>query len=176
MSPLNTYDYLIKSRALVFAAVRPLTPAQYHQPFAYGLKTIAATITHLMISEWYYIERLAGRDVPPYEEWSIHYASPPEFEVVQANWSHQSRRTRAMIAGEADWNRVISWSSFPDEQGRRCQISTTAGEIVTQLVLHEVHHRAQLMSMLRGLTPPVPPLEDLDYGTLMYDRREVGRK
>ncbi|MCI0364216.1 MAG: hypothetical protein L0219_10065 [Phycisphaerales bacterium] len=44
-------------------------------------------------------------------------------------------------------------------------------DVFTQMVLHEVHHRAQVMAMLRELGRP---LEDLDYGYFMYKRREVG--
>ena len=66
MDPARTYEYLLKSRERVFDAVRPLTPDEYLRPFAFGLKTVGTTLTHIMISEWYYIERLTGRDVPPY--------------------------------------------------------------------------------------------------------------
>jgi uncharacterized damage-inducible protein DinB len=43
-----------------------------------------------------------------------------------------------------------------------------AADIFTQLVLHEVHHRAQAMNMLRQLGIAA---EDIDYNTLMYRRR-----
>ena len=38
------------------------------------------------------------------------------------------------------------------------------------MLVHEVHHRAQIMAMLRELGRP---LENLDFGYLMYKRREV---
>ncbi len=49
MDPLKIYDYLIKTRERVFDAARPLTPAQYQQEFAIGLKAIGTTRTHLMM-------------------------------------------------------------------------------------------------------------------------------
>jgi uncharacterized damage-inducible protein DinB len=176
MDPLKIYDYLIKSRERVFDVVRTLPPEQYHRPFSIGLKTIASTLTHLMISEWYYIERLEGRSVPPYDQWTFKYENPPAFEVIEQTWREQGKRIRAVVAAECkrgDWNRTITWLSFPDDTrgNKRFHITATAGDFFTQLALHEVHHRAQVMAMMRELGGP--PLEDLDYNALMYQRVEA---
>jgi len=170
MEPLKIYDYLTKTRASVLDAVRPLSPQQYHRTFAIGLNTIGATLAHIMISEWYYIERLDGRPVPPYDQWPIKYENPPEFDVIERTWREQAKGVRASIAAQRDWNRRITWLGFPDDTrgGKRFHISATAGDFFTQLALHEVHHRAQIMAMLRELGGP--PLQDLDYNALMFER------
>ena len=173
MDPIRTYDYLIKSRDHVLAATRPLTPQQYRREFGIGLKSIGSTLTHIMISEWYYVERMGGRSVPRYEQWPIKYEDPPVFEVVETIWREQGHRIRGVIAAERDWKRAITWDSFPDDHGKRFQIAATAGDVLTQLVLHEVHHRAQVMAMFRELGEGVPPLQDLDFGELMYGRRAL---
>ena len=175
MEPLKVYDYLTEARERVFDAVRPLSPQQYQQTFAIGLKTIGATLTHIMVSEWYYLERIEGRTVPPYEQWPIKYETPPPFEVIEKTWHDQSKRIRATVAAEKDWKRTITWLSFPDDTrgNKRFHITCTAGDIFTQLALHEVHHRAQIMAMLRELGGGAAILEDLDYNALMYDRREA---
>ncbi|MDZ4753759.1 MAG: DinB family protein [Phycisphaerae bacterium] len=171
MDHLKLYDYLTKARERVLNALRPLTPEHYHHEFNFGLKTIARTLTHVMISEWYYIERFTGRHVPPYVEWPIKDETPPEFGVVEATWREQEQATRAALAAERDWTRTIAWDSFPDDAGRRSHITATVGDLLAQLVLHEVHHRAQVMAMLRGLGDGVAPLQDIDYNDLMYERR-----
>lgn len=179
MDPIKIYDYLTMARQRVLDAVRLVSPQQYHQPFPFGLKTIAATLTHIMISEWYYIERLEGRTIPPYDQWPIHYESPPAFEVVESTWRPQMSNVRASIAaqpGRGGWGRVIEYDSFPDEQGRRFHVTATAGDFFTQLALHEVHHRAQVMTMLRmlpGAGAGARPVQDIDYNDLMYERREL---
>ncbi len=48
-------------------------------------------------------------------------------------------------------------------------VSPTAGDIALNLCFHEVHHRAQVMAMLRQLSIPA---ENLDYRFLMYPSRE----
>lgn len=172
MDPLKIYDYLTKARDRVFDAVRPLSPPQYQREFPFGLKTFGSTLTHIMVSEWYYIERLQGRPVPPHEQWAIKYENPPAFDVMERTWREQEKRVRASVAAERDWNRTITWLSFPDDTrgNKRFHITCTAGDLLTQLALHEVHHRAQIMAMLRELGKP---LENLDFGYLMFKRREV---
>lgn len=170
MDALKTYDYLTKSRERVSVAVRLLSSEQYLRPFPFGLKSVSSTITHMMISEWYYIQRLKGLAVPPYDQWPIKEETPPAFATIEHHWREQAAHTRETIAAEHDWNRRITWHSFPNEQGKRFYITATAGEFFTQLTLHEVHHRAQILVMLRELGHPV---EDLDYNALMFDRQEA---
>ncbi len=170
MDPVRIYDYLVKSRDRVFDAVRSITPEQYRRELPFGLRSVGSTLTHIMISEWYYVERLKGREVPPYDRWPIKYESPPEFGAVERTWREQAEGVRAAIASERDWNRPITWLSLPDEQGRRFHIAAAAGDLLSQLALHEVHHRAQIMAMLRELGRP---LEDLDYNALMFERKDA---
>jgi uncharacterized damage-inducible protein DinB len=47
---------------------------------------------------------------------------------------------------------------------------TTAGGIATQIVVHEVHHRAQVMAMLRQFGIPA---QNLDYSVLKFERTEL---
>lgn len=49
-------------------------------------------------------------------------------------------------------------------------MEATARDIFTQLAFHEVHHRAQVLNMLRQVG--CPELGDLDFNALMYSRRE----
>src|SRR5262245_6066737 len=116
MDAVKVYDYLEKARQRVFDAVRPLPHEQYHRQFRIGLKTIASTLTHIMLSEWYYIERLEGRIVPPYEEWPLKYETPLDrFEMIEKMWREQAKKIRSAIAAERDWKRKVTWLSFPDD-------------------------------------------------------------
>lgn len=169
MNPTRTYDYLTLARRRVFDWVRPITPEQYTREFPIGPGSFARTLTHIMISEWYYIERLLRREVPPYEQWPIRQESPPPFDAIERTWTAQAERTRAAIASVADWDEPLEYD-VTDDDGRPFHITATPGDIVTQLALHEVHHRAQVMNMLRQLGVK---LEDIDFNAIMYTRREV---
>jgi uncharacterized damage-inducible protein DinB len=49
-------------------------------------------------------------------------------------------------------------------------VTASAADQFTQLVLHEVHHRAQAMNMLCHLGVAVAT-EDIDFNALMFARR-----
>lgn len=170
MEPTRIYQYLERARERLFDAVRPLTPEQYARPFPLGLKAIGSTLAHLMNSEWYYMERFQSRTVPPYSQWPIQEESPPAFAMIEARWRDQMARIRAIIAGERDWSRRLAFDSFANEQGKRFHVSMTTGDLISQLALHEVHHRSQVMAMLRMIGEGVKPLEDIDYGYMMFER------
>ena len=76
---------------------------------------------------------------------------------------------RAALSAVRDWDEPIEYRETCDD-GRRIIVTPTAADIVTQLALHEVHHRAQAMHILTRLGVGVG---DIDYNLLMYQRREV---
>src|SRR5690606_5211892 len=126
-------------------------------------------LTHIYGSEWYYVERMLKHEVPPYSEWPIRDENPPDFHTLEAEWTRQTARTRDALTTIADWSAPIEYRGV-DDDGRLLSVTTTPADIFTQLVMHEVYHRAQVMNMLRhlGITAG-----DLDYNALMYDRRVV---
>ncbi len=168
MEPLRTYDYLVLARKRVFEWARPLSADQYGRGFAMGLGSVGKTLTHIMSSEWYYVRRMMKLEVPPQSHWPIRDEQPPEFTALEAAWLEQVGRTRAAIEGMRDWKAEIEYRVEADEGPRI--ITASAADIFTQLVLHEVHHRAQVLNMLRQLGVKV---EDVDFNALMYRRRGV---
>lgn len=168
MDPLRLHDYLTLARQRVFAWLRPLTPDQYLQPFPIGLGSLGRTLTHIMISEWFYVQRLLERPVPPYEAWPIQAEQPPPFPDLEAAWTRQAPETRAALAAVGDWNRVIEYHTLGPEP--RKIVTTSPADLVTQLAFHEVHHRAQVLNMLRQLGVTT---EDIDFNALMYARRDA---
>jgi uncharacterized damage-inducible protein DinB len=172
MDPLKIYDYLTKARERVFDAVRALPPQDYSREFAIGLKTLGTTLTHMMIVEWSYSQRIAGLQVPPYDTWPIQDENPPPFEVIEKTWREQAVQTRATLAAVKDWDREMEYTS-KSREGQQTIITVSPADIFTQMLVHEVHHRAQIMAMLREVGSPTGPLENLDFGYLMYKRRVI---
>jgi uncharacterized damage-inducible protein DinB len=168
--PLALYDYLALARVRVMDAAATLSAADRARVFPVGLGTIDKTLTHTVMAEWFYLRRIGGLEVPAYRTWPHRYEEPPALEVVRAFWDQQAAETRRVIAGERDWRRRISYLALLDEgeAGPARTITATPAEIFTQLVLHEVHHRSQVMGMLRQLGVVV---EDLDFSAMTYARR-----
>ncbi len=169
MNPTRTYDYLAKARERVLAAAGGLPAEEYAREFRIGPGSLARTFTHVLISEWYYVERLLEREVPPYSEWPIKDEHPLPFDELVTVWRAQAAATREAIAAERDWARAIVYRVTDDEK-RLVRAACTASDMVTQLALHEVHHRAQAMNMLRQLGVVI---EDIDFNAMMYDREFI---
>lgn len=172
MDPQKTYNYLALSRKKILDWSRMLSPEQYMQVFPIGLGTLARTLTHIMICEEFYVKRMRGETVPPYAEWPIQDEKPPRFEILEKEWKRIETRTRELIAEvdrAGEWGKTMTYVAQGDD-GKRTEISATKGDIFTQLVLHEIHHRAQAMNILRQLGVK---LEDIDYNAMMYTRREL---
>ena len=169
VNPLKTYDYLTLARQRVFEWIRGLPAADYTREILAGQRPIAQIMTHIMISEGYYVLRMQGLSVPPYEEWPIKDESPPPFPVLEASWTEQAARTRQALSAVREWGTDLEYEVTVDD-GRPAIITASPGDIFTQLFQHEVHHRAQAMVLLRSLGVSVG---DVDFNTLMYKRRDV---
>jgi uncharacterized damage-inducible protein DinB len=168
MEPLKIYDYLTLARQRIFDWVRPLSAEHYRREFQIGLGTLGRTLTHIMICEWAYVQRIQGRDLPPYETWPIQDEKPPPFATLEQAWIDQASQTRAVLAAVRDWNAELEYRATRSD--RPSIITASPADLFTQLALHEVHHRAQAMNILRhlGITT-----EDIDFNTLMYRRRDA---
>ncbi len=169
MHPLRTYDYLCRSRARVLDAVRTETPEQHACTFPIGPGSIAKTLTHMVVAEWYYIQRMLQREVPPDDQWEIQENSPPPFAVLQAVWATQAMATRAALESVRDWDAPIEYRVTPDD-GKPVIVTCSAMDLFTQLALHEVHHRSQVLNMLRQLGITIAG-GDLDFNAMMMPRR-----
>ncbi|MCI0359527.1 MAG: DinB family protein [Planctomycetaceae bacterium] len=168
MEPLKIYDYLTLARQRIFEWVRPLSAEQYGREFPIGLGTLGRTLTHIMICEWAYVQRIQGRDLPPYETWPIQDEKPPPFTTLEPVWITQAGQTRAALAAVRDWSKELEYRVTRND--RTSIITASPADIFTQMALHEVHHRAQAMNMLRHLGVAA---EDIDFNTLMYQRRDA---
>jgi uncharacterized damage-inducible protein DinB len=169
MEPLRTYDYLTLTRQRVFTWIRPISAEHYTGDFPPWRKSLGGTLTHIMVSEWYYVQRIQGREVPPYEDWPIRDEQPPPFSTLEATWAEQADHTRAALSAVRAWDAKREYA-VTDDDGRPCIVTTSAADLFTQLAFHEVHHRAQIMGMLRQFGVAI---EDLDFNAFMFDRREV---
>ena len=170
--PLRVYEYLVRSRERVLERVRALSDEQYSREFAVGMGSLSRTLAHIVSSEWYYMQRMLGGEVPAYETWPIRPEDPPAFRELDAAWRKQAEQTRAGLRAVKDWERPIEYR-VTDDDGRAKIVTASAADLFTQLALHEVHHRAQALNMLRQLGVPIA--DDIDFNMMMYARRDADK-
>ena len=167
LDPLAMYDYLALARGRILGAARALSPEQYQQQFPIGPGTLARTLTHILVGERRYVQRMLGREAPPDEQWPFRVESPQPLAALESAWSDQAAATREAIRQVLDWTAPQEYRDT-DDDGRPVVIAATAAGQFVQLFQHEVHHRAQAINMLRHLGIGVG---DLDFNTLMFERR-----
>jgi len=170
MDPLRVYDYLALSRAHVFGWLRPLTDGQYRTEHPIGLGSLARTLHHMMGAEWFYMRRVRGETAPlsdpPLEHNpEITTEQALSFARLEPAWTKQAEETRAGLAAVADWTTPTVYTTEHD--GEPYAYEASAADIFSQLAIHEVHHRAQAMHMLRRLGVETG---EIDYNTLMWKR------
>lgn len=165
-TPAAIYEYLATARARLLGWVRPLTLEQYTTEFPFGKKTIRDTLVEIPHAEWLYGMRLSGQPVPPQEDQPFVRYYQTEFAPLESAWRELADRTRRLLREEREWARPVEYLVRPP--GRPAvQIRTTAAGLATQMICHEVHHRAQVMAMLRQFGIAA---ENLDYSALMVQR------
>lgn len=165
LDPTRLYDYLTRSRARVLGWAGSLSADQYTREFPIGPGSMRKILNHLLISEWYYTLRMLGREAPLVEDIIAREQAPQTLADLEAAWSAQSAETRAALDAIPDWDAEITYTSTDDETGQRRRITATPADIFSQLVLHEVHHRAQALNILRHLGVKT---EDIDYNLMQY--------
>jgi len=160
---VHYFDYLRTARDRLLGWVGDQDQDVYVQPFPFGWRSIRATLLHIAASEWGYTQRLAGRDVAPADA-PFTPERQPEFEPFRTAWNRQSDTTRDVLSNLGDLERPVTYTSRLF--GTRSRVRTTAGGIAAQLLFHEIHHRAQVMAMLRQMGVQA---ENLDYSVLGFE-------
>ena len=161
---VHFFDYIVTARAQLIDWVRSTPADVYVREFPIGLRSIRATFVHLAATEWNYANRLAGVDYGPGDNLFTVDAYPVLDSLAEV-WQRQSQVTRHTLAAMGDASRSIEYVSRSFSPPMKTE--TTAGGIAGQLLFHEVHHRAQVMAMLREVGVAA---ENLDYSILMFER------
>jgi uncharacterized damage-inducible protein DinB len=160
---VHLFDYLLVARRRLLEWIRAQPSSVYTQTFPIGLGSIRATLVHTAAAEFGYTQRIAGKNYAPKDN-PFGVERYPEFEAFAAAWDRQAPATRESLSRLGDPARPIAY------EGRYfnppVRVRTTAGGIAGQLLFHEVHHRAQVMAMLRQVGVKA---ENLDYSVLIYE-------
>jgi uncharacterized damage-inducible protein DinB len=157
LQPLDHYRYLTDARRRVLTQVRTLGPEQYEQAFSFGLKTVRRTLHHMAGAEWFLLGQLRG--VPlgenPFSPNRVRDAA-----ALEAAWRDHEPHTIEILQHETQWDRSVEVTVIiPTRQAFR--LRTTASHVFTQFCYHEIHHRSQVMAMLRHLGAPVETIDFL---------------
>lgn len=132
-----------------------LSEADYRAPRTSFFPSIALTLNHILVVDWYYLDALEGGG----RALEI-YALPDEPCATLADLTEEQRA--------AD-RRLIAFCDRLDEDGLgRIAVLVRPGgarypervqDVLAHLFVHQIHHRGQVHAMLAG-TPAAPPQLD----------------
>jgi uncharacterized damage-inducible protein DinB len=168
MHLLEHYDILLRARHKLLKWVQELTAEQYRQQFPFGLKTVRASLVHLAGSEWLHGRAARGEGIAP-EERPFTEERYPDFLSLESAWKGLEAGTRAWLESENDWTRRMETIVRRGNAGL-IRVGFTPETLAFQLFYHEVHHRAQVMAMLRQLGIAA---EGLDFNRHAFEWTEL---
>lgn len=168
---VRVYDVHSQAREKLFDWIRPLSQEQYTQSFPFGLHTLQSTMVELAGTELWLGKRMREEPFPEpfsWDEWPISEKTCPTFADLERAWRQLMPVTRRGLAAITDPERVVETRLVGRE--RVATYRATQGDLAVQLLMHEVHHRAQAMAMLRQFGVEA---QDVDYiGFVQTVRRE----
>ncbi len=170
INPPEVYEYLVAARTKLFDWVRPLSVEQYTREFPFGRKSLRGTLVEIAMGEWSYTHRLRSEKIPsePSDRPFTRFLTT-EFAPLEQAWKEQAEETRRTLREITDWSKRVEYTPINADRPT-LRIRTTTSGIATQLLFHEIHHRAQAMAMLRQLGVPA---ENLDFSILRFERVDV---
>ncbi|USN99318.1 MAG: DinB family protein [Phycisphaeraceae bacterium] len=175
MNPLRLYDYLTEARARVFDWIRPLSDEQYRTEHPIGLGSLARTLHHTMAAEAAYMRRINGL-TDPFTRANLELdpdattESALAFAELEARWRLQAERVMVDLEAAVGRAWLEPMACISEWDGRCVTYRASPADFFCQLVIHEIHHRAQVLHMLRRLGVTT---DEIDYTALMLDFAET---
>jgi uncharacterized damage-inducible protein DinB len=141
------YDYSYWANRRLFEVVSQLRPDEFCRDVAGAYGSVRNTLVHVLSAEWGWLERCGGLPRGPKLD-PANYKTP---DVLIAEWALVERAFRAFLEKltESDLERVVEFSFGGEVKHRR-----TVAHLLWHATSHAVHHRGQVVILLRLLERP----------------------
>jgi uncharacterized damage-inducible protein DinB len=138
----------------LLTACAALTQAEFEAPRTGFFGSIRASLNHILIVDWFYVDALEGGALGP-----AAWADPVPFPTVARLQTAQAAVDRRLIAwcealGETGADRIVRV-----HRGERVQ-SERADRLLMHIFEHQIHHRGQVHAMLSGTSVAPPQLDE----------------
>jgi uncharacterized damage-inducible protein DinB len=158
-SAAGLFRYSDWANGRLLEAAGPIDHAALDRPFDMGPGSLRRTLLHLWAGESVWVQRWQGRTETPWPD----EAERVEVGAIRERLAEVYRVRDGFVGGlsDADLRRAVC---YRDSKGGR--FTASLGDMMTQMIVHSIHHRAQAVNMLRRLEAGAP---ELDY--MMWVRR-----
>lgn len=152
-------------RDRLLAAAQPLSDAALDQPFDMGFGSLRKTLHHLWAVEQVWLDRWLGTALPRYNEMTPGL-TPAD---LGAKWRQTASQRNALLdkLDETGLDRDVHFTNLAGESH-----VLPIGEMMLHVVMHGVHHRAQVTNMLRRVGGQLPKF-GADYIFMRFEMSQL---
>ncbi len=138
----------------LLAACARLAPAEFTAPRTGFFPSLRATLNHILIVDWFYVDALEGGSLGP-AAWADREPCP-DIATLQAAQAAVDRRLLAVVQAldAPALARIVQV-----HRGSRIQ-HERQDRLLLHLFQHQIHHRGQAHAMLSGTSVPPPQLDE----------------
>jgi uncharacterized damage-inducible protein DinB len=138
----------------LLSACQGLDDTAFHAPRTGFFPSLAATLNHILIVDWFYVDALQGGSLGP-----AAWAEEIPCRTVGALHAEQRAVDDRLIAfcrdlGEPGLSGLVNINRGDRVQSERCD------RLLLHLFQHQIHHRGQAHGMLSGASVTPPQLDE----------------
>jgi uncharacterized damage-inducible protein DinB len=139
-------------------AVALLQPGEFEAPRTNFFPSVRATLNHILIIDWFYVDALEGGTLGP-KAWENEtpFADIAELRAAQADVDRRLLKLCDSLT-PGDLARLVEV-----HRGSRIQ-TDRLDDILSHLFQHQTHHRGQVHAMLAGTSVKPPQLDEFIVG------------
>ena len=145
---IKLYRYNAWANRRLFDAASSLSPEQLAQDLGGSFHTVHAVIAHMVLTEWVWFQRWAGKKPTGPPDWA-----GTDLPDLISRLDEVERRRSDFLAGlsDEDLSSRIDFTYLSGAPG-----SHELQDLLIHVVNHGTYHRGQLTSMIRqlGVAPP----------------------
>jgi len=148
----------------VLAVCCKLPATALDREFDMGLKTIRATLLHVLYAETWWLKNWIGKTKPEFKEFDASLAME---DLPRRHTEHAAARNAYLSSlGDGELNRMVHTQPAPGKE-----FAFPLGPSMLQLWHHGAHHRAQLVNMLRHVGATLPEVDVIKW---LMEKRTAG--
>ena len=138
----------------LLTACASLSPAAFEAPRVGFFPSIKATLNHILVIDWFYVDSLEGGALGP-KAW----ADPEPCATAAALQREQAAVDRRLIAACAALTDASLNGDVRVNRESRIQVERR-DRLLLHLFQHQIHHRGQAHAMLAGTSLEPPQLDE----------------
>ncbi|MBC2772340.1 DinB family protein [Rhizobium sp. AQ_MP] len=135
-------------------AVSQLEAGEFEAPRTSFFPSLVATLNHILVIDWFYIDALKGGDLGP-KAWANEIPFPDRTELRAAQLASDRRLLAFCLAlNHEDLDCPVHIRRTGRIQVERCD------DVLSHLFQHQTHHRGQAHAMLAGTSIKPPQIDE----------------